>query len=609
MSVDKVTKSDVEDALAYFKIKCDTEYLPADAVATKLYDELGNATDGAVNQATVTEELAKKIDSDTVTTALSKKADSDAVTAELVKKADSDKMTAELSKKLDSDATAAKATQLETARNIQTNLASTTAGSFNGTASVSAGVTGTLGIANGGTGQTTAAGVRNALGLGNTTGALPIANGGTGKNNLNDVTVGAANKDGAGNVITDTYVTKTAMTAELDKKLDVAAYVSLHNAKRYGYRISKTEADSAARVEYLYDAVGMTPAYMDFTAGQFNYGSWGDVWFVKDNKPLMLKYDGTVDYYLNPNDYTKKLDGTASDVANINYGGNAMAQMPLCWVYRYEDDNYYYEIVSNVMWDENYKAYAHVDADGVIKPYFYHSLFEGSGNATKIRSLSDQDLHSTITQPQLMAASKANGSGWNMGSWSQRSLITTLLVLIGKSTNGQAVFGNGLSNNSSHTAVNSGTLNAKGQFCGFNTNNQQIKTFHVEGLWGNMWKATAGVISYNGAIYIKMTPEDYGYQYNTVNGYTYIRSFSGTYLSVYLSRVLCSEYGLVPVEWSGSSSTFFCDCVAMGAKMVAFLSCGGCSAYDVEFIGPFCYSYANVTNASDYHTTCHLAYV
>ena len=39
---------------------------------------------------------------------------------------------------------------------------------------------GTLPIARGGTGQTTVAGVRNALGLGNTTGALPIANGGTG---------------------------------------------------------------------------------------------------------------------------------------------------------------------------------------------------------------------------------------------------------------------------------------------------------------------------------------------------------------------------------------------------------------------------------------------
>lgn len=40
-----------------------------------------------------------------------------------------------------------------------------------------------LPIAGGGTGQTTAAGVRDILGLGNTDGALPIANGGTGADN------------------------------------------------------------------------------------------------------------------------------------------------------------------------------------------------------------------------------------------------------------------------------------------------------------------------------------------------------------------------------------------------------------------------------------------
>ena len=53
-------------------------------------------------------------------------------------------------------------------------------------------VTGTVAIANGGTGQTTAAAARNALGLGNTTGALPVANGGTGQTVLSAVTVGKA---------------------------------------------------------------------------------------------------------------------------------------------------------------------------------------------------------------------------------------------------------------------------------------------------------------------------------------------------------------------------------------------------------------------------------
>lgn len=55
---------------------------------------------------------------------------------------------------------------------------------------------GIIPISQGGTGQTTASGVRNALGLGNTTGAVPIANGGTGANNASDAcaNIGAIQK-------------------------------------------------------------------------------------------------------------------------------------------------------------------------------------------------------------------------------------------------------------------------------------------------------------------------------------------------------------------------------------------------------------------------------
>lgn len=49
---------------------------------------------------------------------------------------------------------AGSATKLATARTIQTNLASTSAASFNGTTNITPGVTGTLPVSNGGTGQT-----------------------------------------------------------------------------------------------------------------------------------------------------------------------------------------------------------------------------------------------------------------------------------------------------------------------------------------------------------------------------------------------------------------------------------------------------------------------
>jgi hypothetical protein len=86
--------------------------------------------------------------------------------------------------KLNADANAVSATKLLNSRNFRTNLGDTSTAGFDGSADCNPGVTGTLAVANGGTGQTTLAKARNAMGLGDTTGALPVANGGTGQTTL-----------------------------------------------------------------------------------------------------------------------------------------------------------------------------------------------------------------------------------------------------------------------------------------------------------------------------------------------------------------------------------------------------------------------------------------
>jgi len=70
-----------------------------------------------------------------------------------------------------STGTAASATKLATARTVQTNLASTAAASFDGTANIAPGVTGVLPVANGGTG----AGALTGIAKGNGAGAFTAA--------------------------------------------------------------------------------------------------------------------------------------------------------------------------------------------------------------------------------------------------------------------------------------------------------------------------------------------------------------------------------------------------------------------------------------------------
>ena len=75
----------------------------------------------------------------------------------------------------------------------------------------------------------------------------------------------------------------------------------------YGFHIDSGESDPEDAVTYLADAIGIEPAYMDFTNGVFHWGGWREAFFMP--RPCMLKFNGQVDYYLDENDYSQKAYG------------------------------------------------------------------------------------------------------------------------------------------------------------------------------------------------------------------------------------------------------------------------------------------------------------
>ncbi|SJZ37766.1 hypothetical protein [Garciella nitratireducens] len=329
--------------------------------------------------------------------------------------------------------------------------------------------------------------------------------------------------------------------------------------KRYGIKINKYDSNPDTRIEYILDAQGFVPARMNYDTGEFDYGSWGDIWFIKDNYPCMVKYDGTEDYRLDPNDYSFKLDGNPSDVANVEYGGNAMSAIPLVWIKQYEIGGYEYIILCEVQYDETYKAYAHTRSDGSIMDRIYLAMFRGSDDGTRLRSISGlQPMHTETAQTEISKA-EANGSLWTTRTWAHRNLINCLLTVISKHDNSQTAFGNG---NLNYTGIEptcgvlqTGTLNTEGQFVGYNDNTHQVKVFHIEAWWADQYERIQGLLNINGDIRVKMTPP-----YNLVGTDFISTGLTPAGKNGYLTESKMSEFGRIPVvSGAGSSNTYQCD--------------------------------------------------
>ena len=267
----------------------------------------------------------------------------------------------------------------------------------------------------------------------------------------------------------------------------------------------------------------------------------------------MLSQNGTVAYFLDPNDYSKKEDGTPSDIEDTTTSLNAMAQFPLVWIHRYEDSNYYYEIFANYQHDENYKAYAHTDANGNIKPYFYRSIYLGSVFDGKLRSLSGKSNLSSVTAATMLNYAVANGDGWNCQSWSQYSLIHSLLRLIACSVDLVGKFGN------RPVPYSAGLGNTLGQF--FGTTGETAATvqklFHTESIWVDQNVVMSGFLQTSGAFFVKMTPP---YSMSSTSGYTNVGaavSCANDTDGLFLKTVRCNEYGLIPATVGATSTTYF----------------------------------------------------
>ena len=238
--------------------------------------------------------------------------------------------------------------------------------------------------------------------------------------------------------------------------------------------IDTQNSDPTSAVTYFGNNADYTPASMNFSTGQLDYGSWENAFFQP--RPVMLKYDGTVDYELDHNDFTKKLDGSASDVNNTSYGGNCMIGFPQVWLKFRTADNangnnlstnatgrYQYVFIASENVDGEYHCYSHYNNNGVLLDEIYTAAFEPSNVSNRLRSLAGQTVLVSTAGTTMRNYAQANGNGWDFLDLGTLQMIQMLFILMFKSRDSQSKCGGGIVG-ASVVSSTTGSTKDKGMF-------------------------------------------------------------------------------------------------------------------------------------------------
>lgn len=362
----------------------------------------------------------------------------------------------------------------------------------------------------------------------------------------------------------------------LDKVYNILAADEVYGFIEHMNVLSPTE-----RIEYIGANANYTPLTVNKTTGEANYGSWANFPVLVGNKPWMVRSDGTPDYRLDEADYTKREDGTASDVANTAYDGGAFAWIPKIYKQEYMLGND--RVVKfSMSKKDGFEAVGFIDPDnneleGVWIPMFYGSIVE-----EKMKSISGvQPCYNNATAAEKTAIDAFGARAKFFGGPIVQTL-TDLLIMFGKSTNSQAVYGNG--NMSGYDASLAPTNGVKqnaviggGQFYGTSDGKSLNKILHsiVLGTW-QQWMRDPYTLLVNGRYKVS---KNYAYD---LTGATYHDT------GISLPKVLKDDgtqntgifyphkyqtvpgFGVVPVHpCKGSTSTGGCDGLWQNVEITA----------------------------------------
>lgn len=381
----------------------------------------------------------------------------------------------------------------------------------------------------------------------------------------------------------------------------------------YGYDLDLNDPDPSTRVTYPNDVdnAGEFTPIDGSTPGAFDYGDWA---FAPGQKfmpkPCMLRYDGTVEHYLNPNDYSLQENSTlGSRVADTSFEGSAMMEWPKIYTKRWEENGIYHFRCSNTKRGSDWECFSNCRSDRSIADHFYTSIYPVtigySGSGVYHRSLSTKGAPITGKNYDSWTNTLYVGSGWKIDRIHNRFLIQDLLVMMAKSTDTQSKYGQGYigyTNASNPIALGAcGQMDTIGMF---GQSSYGVKVFGMEHFWGSVARMQDD---------IRVTSS--GIEVDYPDGGVWWKISTSSMKMGYIAMNNVQQFGRLPSLTTGSATTYECDYSSIStpsSSYVYVIVCGRSSDYnltDSKDSGAF-EIYGNLrTTATNAYVSTGLSYV
>ena len=319
-------------------------------------------------------------------------------------------------------------------------------------------------------------------------------------------------------------------------------------------------------------------------------------------KRCVLNANGTVKYFLHPNDSTKKADGSTAIIDGTD--GNVMVQIPKFW-YKYEFADGKHKWLISDGEQPGFEVHPAFDREGTIRDFRYYPAYQGFTLNGKLISGSGRVPTANKIRATFRTEAAANGVGWSQIDWNLLIAVQLLYLTEYADFDTQSMLGQGITSGSVYTAV-TGSSNSLGNASSphTNTNTQFMSYRGIENWYGQIFKFIDGVNVKEREYFVNKKPSTYADDVFTGDYTTTGMTMVST--NGYVKNIVQSKNGFISSDATGTDSTYITDYQYQntGNRIVLFGGNAGCGlsagGFFVSGYAAASYASANLGSAVSY---------